>query len=157
MPGYVNDTAVFVENAKQHFPDDSNWSTYYSSITQYRTATYCSAGIIIVGNYDNTKQYTVYLNNVNFELLDFVTDDLPSPNIDENGAYEIVKEFLNNQYGVDINDCNTPNFYYHANLSFYEFDRYSEWQFSCLMGNINKSFYVTIDSQNGNVKNHWTS
>ena len=76
-------------------PEDASWSTYYTSITEYRTASYCSAGIVELENYDKTKTYTAWLDSVTLELLEpIIVKEIAKPNIDEAGAKVIVTKWL---------------------------------------------------------------
>lgn len=149
-PGYINDTNKYVEASKKYFPADSSWSTYYSSITRYRTASYCSAGIVEVENYDKTKKYKVYLDSVTLELLQpVVVTELEKPKIDEAGAKVIVTKWLLDTYGVDINTCGHQYFYYAIDGS----TSIPEWQFSCKVDETKTYYAVVVIARDGSLKN----
>ena len=149
-PGYINDHQTYVEASKKHFPSDASWSTYYSSITSYRTASYCSAGIVEVENYDKTKKYKVYLDSVTLELLEpVVVTELEKPKIDEAVAKVIVTKWLSDTYGVDINTCGNQYFYYAIDGS----TSIPEWQFSCKVDETKTYYAVVVIARDGSLKN----
>jgi len=148
-PGYISDTFVYMEEAKKYFPEDSSFGVIYASITSYRTASYCSAGIVEVQNYDKTKEYRAWLDSVTLELLEpIIVKELEKPNIDEAGAKVIVTKWLLDTYGVDINTCGHQNFYYSIDGS----TKIPEWQFSCKVDETKTSYAVVVIARDGSLK-----
>lgn len=149
-PGYINDTEVYLEASKKYLPEDTYWGEIYRSITRYRTASYCSAGLVEVQNYEKTKEYRVYLDSVTLELLEpLIVTELEKPNIDEAGAKTIVTKWLLDTYGVDINVCAHQNFYYNIDGS----TKIPEWQFSCKVDETKTYYAVVVIARDGSLKN----
>jgi len=151
-PGYINDTQTYVEAAKKHMPADASWSSYFSSITEYRTASYCSAGVVEVENYDKNKTYTMYLDSLTLEVLELKTKELPKPNIDEAGARPIVANWLMTTYGVSIDDCDWENYYYNIDGS----TKIPEWQYTCKIEETKTYYAVTVVATTGATKTGYT-
>lgn len=151
-PGYISDTEVYVEEAKKHMPADANWSSYFRSITQYRTGSYCSAGIVELENYEKTKTYTMYLDSVTLEVLEFKTTDIVKPNIDEAGARPIIANWLMSTYGVNIDDCDWENYYYAIDGS----TKIPEWQYTCKIEETKTYYAVTVVATDGTTKTGYT-
>ena len=151
-PGYINDTQTYVEAAKKHMPADASWSSYFSSITEYRTASYCSAGIVELENYDKDKTYTMYLDSVTLEVLELKTKDIVKPNIDEAGARPIIAKWLMDTYSVDINDCDWENYYYAIDGS----TKIPEWQYTCKIEETRTYYAVTVVATDGTTKTGYT-
>lgn len=154
-PGYINDLDVYREAAKKIMPEDADWSSYFRSITEYKTASYCSAGIVELENYDKTKTYTAYLDSVTLELLELKTKEIEKPNIDEAGAKVIVTKWLLDNYGVDINNCGWENFYYAIDGS----TKKPEWQYTCKIEGTNTYYAVVVNAISGglSVGRTWTN
>ena len=154
-PGYINDLDVYREAAKKIMPEDADWSSYFRSITEYKTASYCSAGIVELENYDKTKTYTAYLDSVTLELLELKTKEIEKPNIDEAGAKVIVTKWLLDNYGVDINNCGWENFYYAIDGS----TKKPEWQYTCKIEETNTYYAVVVNAISGglSVGRTWTN
>ena len=151
-PGYINDTEVYVEEAKKHMPADANWSSYFRSITQYRTGSYCSAGVVELENYDKAKTYTMYLDSVTLEVLEFKTTDIVKPSIDEAGARPIIANWLMTTYGVNIDDCDWENYYYNIDGS----TKIPEWQYTCKIEETKTYYAVTVVATDGSTKTGYT-
>ena len=155
-PGYINDLSTYAEAAKKFMPEDASWSTYYTSITEYRTASYCSAGIVELENYDKTKTYTAWLDSVTLELLEpIIVKEIAKPNIDEAGAKVIVTKWLNDTYGVNINDCDWEYFYYNIDGS----TKKPEWQYTCKIEETTTYYAVVVNAINGalSLGRTWTN
>lgn len=147
-PGYINDLAVYAEAAKKIMPSDADWSQHYESITQYKTASYCSAGIVELENYDKSKTYTAYLDSVTLELLEPIkVKEIAKPNIDEAGAKVIVAKWLLDTYGVDINNCDWESYYYAIDGS----TKKPEWQFTCKIEAITTYYAVVVNAITGSL------
>lgn len=152
-PGYISDHAVYSAAAKNYLPEDSSYDSVYGSVTRYKTASYCSAGIIEVYNYDKTKEYRVYLDSVTLELLEpVVVKEMERPKVDEAGAHAIVGQFLASKYGVDINTCGHQNFYYTLDGS----TKIPEWQFTCKVDETNKYYAIVVQARDGIVIKDWS-
>lgn len=155
-PGYINDLSIYVKAAKKVMPEDADWSSHFQSVTKYRTASYCSAGIVELENYDKTKTYKVWLDSVTLELLEpVIVKEIAKPNIDEAGAKVIVGKWLLDTYGVDINNCDWENFYYAIDGS----TKKPEWQFTCKIEETTTYYAVVVNAITGNLTNGrtWTN
>ena len=150
-PGYISDIATYVEASKKHMPEDANFSQYYGSITQYRTGSYCGAGIVEVENYEKTKTYTAYLDTVTLELLELTTTNIDAPTIDEAGALNLVTQWLSNTYGIDINTCGAQNFYYAVQYDALLNKKVPEWQFSCHIEDTKTFYAVVVNAMTGEL------
>ena len=155
-PGYISDLSVYAEAAKKFMPEDASWSSYYQSITEYKTASYCSAGIVELENYDKTKTYTAWLDSVTLELLEPINvKEIEKPNYDEEGAKVIVTKWLQDTYGIDINNCDWENYYYAIDGS----TKLPEWQYICKIEETNTYYAVVVNAITGNLTNGrtWTN
>lgn len=151
-PGYINDFETYKEAAKKYMPNDADWSQHFASITQYRTGSYCSAGIVELENYDKTKTYTAYIDSVTLELLELKTTDIIKPNIDEAGAKVIVTKWLMDTYNIDINNCGWESYYYAIDGS----TKIPEWQYVCKVEETTTYYAVTVVATDGSIKNGYT-
>jgi len=155
-PGIINDLATYAEAAKKIMPEDASWSSYFSSMTDYKTASYCTAGIIELENYDKTKTYRAYLDSVTLELLEPVkVIELEKPNVDEAGAKVIVTKWLSKTYGVNINDCDWENYYYAIDGS----TKKPEWQYTCKIEETKTYYAVVVNAITGDLSlgRTWTN
>ena len=154
-PGYINNTDTYIEAAKKYMPEDSDWSQHFSSITEYRTGSYCSAGVVELENYDKTKTYTAYLDSVTLELLELKTKEIVKPSIDEAGAKVIVTKWLMDTYGIDINNCGWESYYYNIDGS----TKIPEWQYICKVEETTTYYSVVVIATDGSLKGGrtWTN
>ena len=155
-PGYINEISTYVEAAKKVMPEDANWSQYFGSITQYKTGSYCSAGIVELENYDKTKTYRAYLDTVTLELLEpVIVIELPTPNYDEAGAKVIVTKWLLDTYGIDIENCDWESYYYAIDGS----TKKPEWQYICKIKETTTYYSVVVNAITGALTNGrtWTN
>lgn len=154
-PGYISDSSKYIEASKKYLPEDSDWSSFFNSITSYESASYCSAGFVELENYDKTKTYRVYMDSVTLEMLELVVKELPKASIDESVARPIISKVLLDNYNIDINNCDWENYYYNIDGS----TKIPEWQYTCKIESTNTYYAVTVVATNGIVKSHryWTN
>ena len=145
-PGFINDSDKYVQASKKYFPEDADWSYYYTTMTRYKTASYCTMGVVEVQNYDKSKEYKVYLDSVTLDLLEpVIVTKLEKAKITETKAKEIVTNWLSKTYKVDIDDCGHQNFYYAINGS----TKIPEWQFTCKVDATKKYYAVVVNGRTG--------
>jgi len=152
-PGQINDFATYAEAAKKYAPQDANFSTYYGSMAEYKTASYCSSGFIEFFNNEKTKEYRIYLDSVTLELLEPVkVTELEKAKIDEAGARPIIAKWLMDTYSVDINDCGWESYYFTIDGS----TKKPEWQYICKIEETTTYYAVTVVATDGSTKTGYT-
>lgn len=151
-PGVEKDMNKFYEVAKNYIKDELDWSNDYGGSTGgwYKTASYCSAGVVNVQNITKTKKYKLYIDSVTLEVLESQVIEIEIPTINEDGARAIFKKWVLDNYGVNIDSCNPFAPYYGINGA----TNIPEWQYSvkCLEPEI-RYYAVNVNARTGELTN----